>query len=128
VAVDRHGGDAAGLGDLAHGELAGVVHALGLVDERWGHRGFAAAGATTGAGGEQAGLGAFLDEGGFVFGHEGEHAEDEVAVGGGGVHDAVGQRPHPDSAFTKGGDDVDEVAQVAAEAVNFSEDQGVPAA
>jgi len=28
-------------------------------------------------------------------------------------------------AFTEGGDDVDEVAQVAAEAVNFPDDQGV---
>ena len=56
VAVDGHGGDAAGLGDFGHGELAGVVHALGLVDEGWGHRGFAAAGAAAGAGGEQAGM------------------------------------------------------------------------
>jgi len=46
----------------------------------------------------RAGLGAFGDEGGFVLGHEGEHAEDKAAVGGGGVHDAVGQRPHPDTA------------------------------
>jgi len=49
VAIDRHRGDAAGLGDLGHGELAGVVHALGFVDQRWGHRGFAATGATAGA-------------------------------------------------------------------------------
>jgi len=37
VVVDRHRCDAAGLGNLGHGELAGVVHALGLVDQRWGH-------------------------------------------------------------------------------------------
>jgi len=30
VAVDRHRGDRAGLGDLGHGELAGVVHAWAL--------------------------------------------------------------------------------------------------
>jgi len=64
-------------------------------------------------------LGALLDEGGFVLDHEGEHAEDEAAVGGGGVHDAVGQRPDPDPAGLQGGDDVDEVAQVALEPVNL---------
>jgi len=37
------------------------------------------------------GLGAFFDQRGFVLGHQGEHAEDELAVCGGGVHDAVGQ-------------------------------------
>jgi len=95
---------------------------------RWGHLGFAAAGATTGAGGDQTRLGAFLDESGLVLGHQGEHAEDEAPVGGGGVHDAVGQRPDPDPAALQGGDDVDEVAQVAAEPVNFPKDQGVAAA
>jgi len=45
VAVDGHGGDVAGSGDLGHGELAGVVRASGLVDQRGGHLGFAAAGA-----------------------------------------------------------------------------------
>jgi len=44
---------------------------------------------------------------------------DEAAVGGGGVHDAVGQRPDPDPAGLQGGDDVDEVAQVAPEPVNL---------
>jgi len=37
------------------------------------------------------GWGAFFDQRGFVLGHQGEHAEDELAVCGGGVHDAVGQ-------------------------------------
>jgi len=35
------------------------------------------------------------------------------------VHDAVGQRPDPDPAGLQGGDDVDEVAQVAPEPVNL---------
>jgi len=69
-----------------------------------------------------------LMRGGFVLGHEGEHAEDEAAVRGGGVHDAVGQRPDPDPAGLQGGDDVDEVAQVAPEPVDFPDDQGVAAA
>jgi len=89
VAVDRHRGDRAGLGDLGHGELAGVVHALGFADEVAGHLGCASTVAA--AGGDEAGLGAFFDQRGFVLGHQGEHAEDELAVGGGGVHDAVGQ-------------------------------------
>jgi len=93
-----------------------------------GHLRFTAAGAPTGAGGDQTRWGAFLDESSFVLGHQGEHAEDEAAVGGGGVHEPVGQRPDPDPAGLQGGDDVDEVAQVAAEPVNFPEDQGVPAA
>jgi len=53
-----------------------------------------------------------LDESGFVFGHQGEYAEDEFAVGGGGVDDAVGQGLHADAAGFQGGDDVDQVAQV----------------
>src|SRR5450759_4424847 len=48
VAVDGHGGDAAGLGDFGHGELAGVVHPLGLVDQRGGHLRFTSAGAAWG--------------------------------------------------------------------------------
>jgi len=64
-------------------------------------------------------LGAFFDQRGLVLVHEGEHAENELAVRGGGVADAVGQGLHPDVAFGGGGDDVDEVAQVAAEAVSF---------
>src|SRR5664279_6247137 len=54
------------------------------------------------------GLGALLDESGFVFRHQGKHAEDEFAVGGGGVDDAVGQRLHADAAAFQGGDDVDQ--------------------
>ena len=60
-------------------------------------------------GGDEPGLGALADQPGFVFGHQGKHAEDEFAVGGGGVDDPVGQRPHPDPAAFEGGDDVDEV-------------------
>jgi hypothetical protein len=72
-------------GDLGHGELAGVVHPLGFADEAGGHFGFASALVTPAAGGDEAGLGGLLDESGFVFGHQGEHAEDEFAVGGGEV-------------------------------------------
>jgi hypothetical protein len=51
VAVDRHGGDAAGGGDFGHGELAGVIHPLGLVDQGGGHLGFAPAAPASGSGG-----------------------------------------------------------------------------
>jgi hypothetical protein len=50
VAVDRHGGDAAGGGDFGHGELAGVVHLLGLVDQRGCHFRFSTVSAAPGAG------------------------------------------------------------------------------
>ncbi len=64
---------------------------MGFADEVAGHLGFASTVAAAGAGGDEAGLGAFFDQRGFVLGHQGEHAEDELAVCGGGVHDAVGQ-------------------------------------
>lgn len=60
-------------------------------------------------GGGQAGDGALLDQGGLVLGHEGEHAEDEFALGGGGVDDAAGQRLDADATGLEDGDDVDQV-------------------
>ena len=75
------------MGDFVHGELAGVVHSLGFVDQVRGHFWFAAAGASSGTGGGEPSVGAFFDEPGFVFGHHGEDPEDELAVGGGGVDD-----------------------------------------
>src|SRR5674536_342177 len=53
------------------------------------------------------------------------HPEHEGAVRGGGVDQPVAQRPDPDPAGLQGGDDVDEVAQVAAEPVDPPDDQGV---
>ena len=126
VAVDRHGGDAAGGGDFGHGELAGVVHPLSFVDQRGCHLGFAPASPASGSGGGEAGLGAFADQGSLVLGHEREHAEDEGAVRGGGVDQPVAQRPDSDAAGLQGSDDVDQVAQVAAEPVDPPDDQGVP--
>src|SRR5664280_648002 len=78
-----------------------------------------------GAGGGEPGLSAFTDEGGLVRGHQGEHPEHEGAVRGGGVDQSVAQRPDPDPAGLQGGDDVDEVAQVAAKPVDPPDDQGV---
>src|SRR5947209_18833490 len=109
VAVDRHWGDAAGGGDFSHGELPCVVHPLCLADHGGGHLGFAAAGAAAGAGGGESGVGAFADQGGLVLGHQGEHAEHQGTVGGGGVHESVGQRSDTDAAGLQGGDDVDQV-------------------
>jgi hypothetical protein len=70
------------------------------------------AGAAAGPGGGQAGHRPFLDEGGLVLGHQREDAEDELAVGGGGVNDAVGQRLDADAAGFQAGDDLDEVGEV----------------
>src|SRR5664280_865234 len=81
--------------------------------------------AAAGAGGGEPGLSAFTDEGGLVLGHQGEHPEHDGAVRAGGVDQPVAQRPDPDPAGLQGGDDVDEVAQVAAEPVDPPDDQGV---
>ena len=108
--------------------LGGVVHPLGFADEAGGHFGFASALVTAAASGGEAGLGALLDQPGLVFGHECEHAEDEFAVGGGGIDDAVGQRLHADAAAFQGDDDVDQVAQAPAEPVDLPDDQGVTGA
>jgi len=72
----------------------------------------------TGAGDGQAGHGAFFDEGGFVLGHKGKHAEDELAVGGGGDANAAG---------FENSDDIDQVAQAAADPVSL-DDQRVAGA
>ena len=101
------------------------VHALRLAGQFGCHLGAAAAGAAAGAGGGQAGHRPFFDEGGLVFGHQREDPEDELAVGGGGVDDPVGQQLHPDVAGRQRGDDLDQVAEVAAEPVDLPDDEGV---
>jgi hypothetical protein len=73
-------------------------------------------------------LRALADEDGLVLGHECEYPEYQLAVRGGGVDDPVGQRLDPDAARVQGGDDVDQVAQVAAEPVDLPDDQGVAGA
>jgi len=45
---------------------------LGFADEVAGHLGFASTVAAAGAGGDEAGLGAFFDQRGFVLGHQGD--------------------------------------------------------
>jgi len=44
---------------------------------------------------------------------------------GGGVDDPVGQQLHPDVAGRQRGDDLDQVAEVAAEPVDLPDDEGV---
>jgi hypothetical protein len=53
--------------------------------------------------------------------------EDELAPGGGGV-DRLLEAAEPDAALSQPGDGVDQVAQGAAEAVEFPDDQGVAGA
>jgi hypothetical protein len=67
----------------------------------------------------EAGVRPLGDERGLVLGHEGEHSEHQLAVGGGGVHDAVSQRPYSDSSRLQARHDVDQVPQVPAEPVDF---------
>ena len=101
------------------------VHALRLAGQLGCHLGLAATGAATGPGGGQAGHRPLLDEGRLVLGHQREDAEDELAVRGGGVDDPVGQQLHPDVAGRQRGDDLDQVAEVAAEPVDLPDDEGV---
>ena len=53
--------------------------------------------------------------------------EDELAAGGGGV-DRLLEAAEPDPTVGEAGDGVDQVAQGAAEAVEFPDDQGVAGA
>jgi hypothetical protein len=76
----------------------------------------------------QARLSALADEGGLVLRHKGKHPEHQLALRGGGVDDPVGQRLDPDPARVQSSDDVDQVAQVAAEPVDLPDDQGVAGA
>ncbi len=46
-------------------------------------------------------------------------------MGGGGVHNPVGQGVNADTEFIEGGDNVDQIAEVSSQAVNFPDDQGV---
>jgi hypothetical protein len=53
--------------------------------------------------------GAFADEVAFEFGQGGEHVEDELAAGGGGV-DRLLEAAEPDAALGQPADGVDQVA------------------
>jgi hypothetical protein len=86
-----------------------------------------ATGAAAGSGGGQPGAGAFADEVAFELGQGGEDMEDELAAGGGGV-DGLLEAAQSDAAVGQAGDGVDQVAEGAAEAVEFPDDQGVAGA
>jgi hypothetical protein len=83
-----------------------------------GHDEGATAVAAAGPGGSQPGGGAFADEVAFELGQGGEDMEDKLAAGGGGV-DRLLRRPEPDAALSQADDEVDQMAQGAAEAVEF---------
>ena len=80
--------------------------------------------ATAGPGRGQPGAGAFADQVAFELGQGREHVEDELAARGGGV-DRLLQAPEPDATVGQAGDGLDQVAEGAAEAVEFPDDQGV---
>jgi hypothetical protein len=71
--------------------------------------------------------GAFADEVAFELGQGGEHVEDELAAGGGGV-DRLLEAAEPDPEIGQAGHGVDQVAKGAAEAVQLPHDQGVTGA
>jgi glycine/D-amino acid oxidase-like deaminating enzyme len=100
---------------------ARVTRHSDLVD---GHHRRPAAVAAPGPGGGQPSGCAFADEVAFEVGQGGEDVEDELAAGGGGV-DRLLEAAEPDPAISQPSDRVDQVAQGAAEAVEFPDDQGV---
>jgi hypothetical protein len=87
------------------------------------HRRPAAAAAASPGSGQPSG-GAFADEVAFELGQGCEHVEHQLAARGGGV-DRLLEAAEPDPAVGQLGDGVDQVAQGAAEAVQFPDDQGV---
>jgi hypothetical protein len=72
----------------------------------------------------QPGAGPLADKVAFELSQGGEHAQDELAAGGGGV-DRLLQAAEPDAAVGRAGDGVDQVPKGAAQAVQFPDDQGV---
>jgi RibD C-terminal domain len=80
--------------------------------------------AAAGTGSSEPGVGPFADEVAFELGQGGEHMEDELAARGGGV-DRLLEAAEPDAAISQPIDDVDQVPQRPAEAVQFPDDQGV---
>jgi hypothetical protein len=87
----------------------------------------AAAAAATDPGGGQPGGRAFADEVAFELGQGGKDVEDELAARGGGV-DGLLEAAEPYALVGQVGDGVDQVAEGAAEAVEFPDDQGVAGA
>jgi len=83
--------------------------------------------ALAGAGGGQAGDGAFGDEFSFELGQGSEDAEDQVPGGGGGVdgRTLAGEYFQPDTAGRQVMDGVDQVVQVPAEPVEFPHNQPI---
>jgi hypothetical protein len=80
-----------------------------------------------GLGRQQARRWCVADEVAFELGQGGEHMEHQLAAGGGGV-DCLLETAEPNPTVGEDGDGVDQVAQGAAEAVEFPDDQGVTGA
>jgi hypothetical protein len=124
VAIDRGPADPKGLGDCCHRVLPRAVHLLrhlALVTRQ--HR-WSATVAAAGPGRSQPGGRAFADQVAFQLGQGGEHMEDELPAGGGGV-DRLLQAPEPDTTVGELTDGVDQVAQRAPEAVELPHHEGV---
>ena len=70
-------------------------------------------------------MSAFADEVTLELSQRAEDVEDELAAGGGGV-DLLGEALKADPALRQGGDDLDQVLERAAEAVEAPDNQGIP--
>ena len=116
VAVDRGPADPEGHGDRRNRVLPGAVHLLGHLGFVGGHDRGAAAVAAPGPSSRQSSGGALADQVAFELGQGGEHVEDELAAGGGGV-DRLLEAAEPDAALGQSSDGVDQMPQGATEAV-----------
>jgi hypothetical protein len=122
--ADRGPTDPQSRGDRADRVLPRAMHLSSHLELVGGHDRGSAALAAAGPGGSQPRSSAFADEVAFELGQGGEHMEDELAAGGGGV-DRLLQAPEPDPALSEAGDGADQLPQRSAEAVEFPDDQGV---
>jgi hypothetical protein len=124
VPVDGGTNEAKGRGDRGHRVLPGAVHLLGHLEFVGGHDQGAATAAAPGPGRRQPGGRAFAAEVAFELGQGGEHVEDELAPGSGGV-DRLLQAMEPNPTLGKFRDRVDQMPQGPPEAVELPGDQGV---
>lgn len=125
--VDGGTADALDAGDLVGAQSAFPVHGLHVMDGFGVEFRRSAAVASACPGCLESGLGAFADEVAFEFGDAGEDMEDELSAGCGGV-DAFGEAGELDLEFVQAVDQVDEVLDAAAEAVEFPDDDLVAGA
>ncbi len=122
VAVEGRDADAEHLGDRRHAHV--LAHRLRRGDLVRCERRWSAADAAAFAGGCDAGAGPLADDLALELRERAEDVEGEPPAAGGGV-DVLGQRPERDLARLELLDELDQVLEAAAEAVQAPDDERV---